>query len=173
MFQSISPLFFVSGRYLNSDAKIINEIMKWLLIILVFLSGCATKKISTKENITEHHKMDSVVVKEDAKRSWIDTTRISATRVKVTRIEFYEPDMSLKDVGALKSVEVTEYEHKSKDSGVSEVEIEKRDSVVVRDSLDRKVNRKVKEKKSNPYIAFAFVIAIALMSVVASRITRI
>ena len=149
--------------------------MRWLLIILVFLSGCATKKISTKENITEHHKMDSVVVKEDAKRSWIDTTRMSATRVKVTKVEFYEPDMYLKDVrvGALKSVEVMEYEHEIKDSGVSEVENVKRDSVVVRDSLDRKVDRKVKEKKSNPYIAFAFVIAIALMSVVASRITRI
>lgn len=126
--------------------------MRWLLIILVLLSGCATKKISMKENVTEHHKMDSVVVKEDAKRSWIDTTRISATRVKVTRIEFYEPDMSLKDVGALKSVEVTEYEHESNDSGVSEVESVKRDSVVVRDSLDRKMERKVKEKKTDPYL---------------------
>lgn len=149
--------------------------MKWLLIVCVVLSGCATKKISVKEDIQEHRKVDSVAVKEDIQRIWIDTTRMSATRVKVTKVEFYEPDMYLKDVrvGALKSVEVMEYEHEIKDSGVSEVEIEKRDSVVVRDSLDRKVNRKVKEKKSNPYIAFAFVIAIALMSVVASRITRI
>lgn len=149
--------------------------MKWLLIVCVVLSGCATKKISVKEDIQEHRKVDSVAVKEDIQRIWIDTTRMSATRVKVTKVEFYEPDMYLKDVrvGALKSVEVMEYEHEIKDSGVSEVENVKRDSVVVRDSLDRKVDRKVKEKKSNPYIAFAFVIAIALMSVVASRITRI
>lgn len=149
--------------------------MKWLLIVCVVLSSCATKKISVKEDIQEHRKVDSVAVKEDIQRIWIDTTRMSATRVKVTKVEFYEPDMYLKDVrvGALKSVEVMEYEHEIKDSGVSEVENVKRDSVVVRDSLDRKVDRKVKEKKSNPYIAFAFVIAIALMSVVASRITRI
>lgn len=149
--------------------------MKWLLIVCVVLSGCATKKISVKEDIQEHRKVDSVAVKEDIQRIWIDTTRMSATRVKVTKVEFYEPDMYLKDVrvGALKSVEVMEYEHEIKDSGVSEVENVKRDSVVVRDSLDRKVDRKVKEKKSNPYIAFSFVIAIALMSVVASRITRI
>ena len=149
--------------------------MKWLLIVCVVLSSCATKKISVKEDIQEHRKVDSVAVKEDIQRIWIDTTRMSATRVKVTKVEFYEPDMYLKDVrvGALKSVEVMEYEHEIKDSGVSEVENVKRDSVVVRDSLDRKVDRKVKEKKPNPYIAFAFVIAIALMSVVASRITRI
>lgn len=149
--------------------------MKWLLIVCVVLSGCATKKISVKEDIQEHRKVDSVAVKEDIQRIWIDTTRMSATRVKVTKVEFYEPDMYLKDVrvGALKSVEVMEYEHEIKDSGVSEVENVKRDSVVVRDSLDRKVERKANEKKSNPYIAFAFVIAIALMSVVASRITRI
>ena len=147
--------------------------MKWLLIVCVVLSGCATKKISVKEDIQEHRKVDSVAVKEDIQRIWIDTTRMSATRVKVTKVEFYEPDMYLKDVrvGALKSVEVMEYEHEIKDSGVSEVENVKRDSVVVRDSLDRKVDRKVKEKKSNPYIAFAFVIAISLMSVVVSRIT--
>ena len=126
--------------------------MKWLLIVCVVLSGCATKKISVKEDIQEHRKVDSVAVKEDIQRIWIDTTRMSATRVKVTRIEFYEPDMNLKDVGALKSVEVTEYEHEIKDSGVSEVENVKRDSVVVRDSLDRKVDRKVKEKKTDPYL---------------------
>lgn len=123
--------------------------MKWLLIVCVVLSGCATKKISVKEDIQEHRKVDSVAVKEDIQRIWIDTTRMSATRVKVTKVEFYEPDMYLKDVrvGALKSVEVMEYEHESKDSGMSEVENVKRDSVVVRDSLDRKVDRKVKESK--------------------------
>lgn len=125
------------------------------------------------ESRQEHRNIDSASVSGQQYRTLIDTSVMSATKIKVTKVEFYAPDMQLKDmrVGAVKSVETTEYEREYKEAGVSVIDSSRYDYAVVKDSVNITRDTAIKTTKE-PHAWISIVVVCSLLFLAAKFIIK-
>ena len=158
----------------------------YLLIAGLLLTSCAAMKTAKKVDTQVKEDVDSTAIHDERIKSVIDTTKVSSTKVKITKIEFYDParnqkehhperskvdkeetiddddtpvhdqpvdvpDLVKKNLPNVKSIEITEIENDTKDSGVTEHETAVSDSSSVASTRDENTKTDEKNKPVDPY----------------------
>lgn len=144
--------------------KTIIPIVVWCL----FLVSCAATKTTINDESKIIEDRDSVVMAEESVRVQIDTTRTSDTHIRVTEIEFFEPDSASVEgtpdpamdsaeiprpvVPAIKKIKITEIGQESKENGQMSVTADRQDSLTTNSHTHKDMDLHVKEKPIDPFV---------------------
>lgn len=157
----------------------------YFFIAGLLLTSCAATKTATKIDTQVKENVDSTSFRDERIKSVIDTTNISSTKVKITKIEFFDPARNKKeqhperskaesedqiedddkpvhdrpsgvpDLGKnlpnVKSIEITEIESGTKESGVTTDETSVSDSSSVTSTRDENTKTDEKTKPVDPF----------------------